>query len=51
METKNGFVTVSNEYLIELENKAKDCESFRGRVDGLEYVIDTIENSLKGRDV
>lgn len=38
----NDFVTVAKEYLMELEKKAKDSEYFRGRIDGLEYVIDSI---------
>ena len=33
----------------ELEQKAKDCEYYRGRVEGLEYVIDTLENILKSK--
>lgn len=45
----NNFVTVSKEYLMELETKAKDSEYFRGRVDGLEYVIDSFENAFKER--
>ncbi len=46
----NNFVTVSKEYLMELEKKAKDSEYFRGRVDGLEYVIDSFENAFKGEN-
>ena len=49
MEDKHEFVTVPKEYLIELEKKAKDSEYFRGRVDGMEYVIDSFENAFKER--
>lgn len=45
----NNFVTVEKGYLMELEKKAKDAEYFRGRVDGLEYVIDAIEEAFKSR--
>ena len=45
----NNFVTVAKEYLMELEKKAKDSEYFRGRVDGMEYVIDAIEEAFKGK--
>lgn len=46
----NNDVIVSEAYLKELQEKAKDSEYYRGRVDGLEYVIDTLENILqKGR--
>ena len=45
----NNFVTVAKEYLMELEQKAKDSEYFRGRVDGMEYVIDSFENAFKER--
>ena len=48
-QSKDEFVTVSNEYLMELEKKAKDSEYFRGRVDGMEYVIDSFENAFKER--
>lgn len=41
------FVKVSEEYLMELEGKAKDSEYYRGRVDGMEYVIDALENAFK----
>ena len=45
----NNFVTVAKEYLMELEKKAKDSEYFRGRVDGMEYVIDSIEEAFNGK--
>lgn len=44
---ENEFVTVSKEYLMELKKKAKDSEYFRGRVDGMEYVIDSFEETFK----
>lgn len=48
-QSEDEFVTVLNEYLMELEKKAKDSEYFRGRVDGMEYVIDSFENAFKER--
>lgn len=50
MSKEQEFVSVNKEYLIELEKKANDCEYFRGRVDGMEYVVDAIENTLKRGD-
>ena len=44
------FIKVSEEYIKDLEQKAKDSEYFRGRVDGMEYVIDSFENAFKGAD-
>lgn len=46
----NNFVTVAKDYLMGLEQKAKDSEYFRGRVDGMEYVIDSIENAFKSKE-
>ena len=46
----NNFVTVAKEYLMELEQKAKDSEYFRGRIDGMEYVIDAIEEAYKSKE-
>ena len=46
---EDEFVTVSKEYLMELKQKAKDSEYFRGRVDGMEYVVDSFENVFKER--
>lgn len=48
-KNEDEFVTVSKEYFMELEKKAKDSEYFRGRVDGMEYVIDSFENAFKER--
>ena len=48
-KSEDEFVTVSKEYLMELERKANDSEYFRGRVDGMEYVIDSFENAFKRR--
>ena len=50
MMDDNNFVTVAKDYLMNLEQKAKDSEYFRGRVDGMEYVIDSIENAFKGKE-
>lgn len=44
---KDDFVTVAREYLQELESKAKDSEYFRGRIDGIEYVIDAVVEAIK----
>lgn len=46
----NKYICVMAQYLKELEQKAKNSEYFRGRVDGMEYVIDAIENAFKGAD-
>lgn len=46
----NIVVTVAKGYLMELEKKAKDCEYFRGRVDGMEYIIDAIEEAYKSKE-
>lgn len=48
--TNNEIVTVPKGYLMELEQKAKDAEYYRGRVDGMEYVIDSLENAFKGKE-
>ena len=48
-QIEDEFVTVPKGYLMELEKKARDCEYFRGRVDGLEYALDSFENAFKGR--
>lgn len=49
-QNEDEFVTVSKEYIMELEKKAKDSEYFRGRVDGMEYVIDAIEEAYKSKE-
>lgn len=48
--TDSEFVTVAKEYLMQLEQKAKDSEYFRGRVDGMEYVIDSFEETFKRKE-
>lgn len=50
MEDVNNFVTVAKDYLMNLEQKAKDSDYFRGRVDGMEYVIDSIVEAFKGKE-
>ena len=50
MSEEREFVTVSTEYLMELEEKAKNFEYFRGRVDGMEYVVDALQEALKGKE-
>ena len=44
------FVTIPKDYIMSLEQKAKDAEYFRGRVDGMEYIIDAIEEAYKGKE-
>lgn len=46
MSEEREFVTVSREYLMELEQKAKDSEYLRGRVDGMEHVVDALKVCL-----
>lgn len=46
----NNFVTVAMDYLMNLEQKAKESDYFRGRVDGMEYIIDAIEEAYKGKE-
>lgn len=48
-QIEDVFVTVSKEYLMELEKKAKDFDYLRGRVDGMECVIYSFENAFKER--
>lgn len=45
---EDGCIYVPEKYIKELEQKAQDSEYFRGRVDGMEYVIESFENALKG---
>lgn len=45
-----GHIYVPEEFIEELKQKADDAEYFRGRVDGMEYVIDSLENAFKGED-
>ena len=44
------FVTIPKDYIMDLYQKAKDVEYFRGRVDGMEYVIDSIAEAFKGKE-
>ena len=45
-EKKQKFVSVDEEYLNELKGDLKEAEYyaalFRGRVEGMEYVLDTL---------
>ena len=50
MSKEQVFVTVDREYLMELEEKAKNCDYFRGRIDGMEYVVDALQEALKGKE-
>lgn len=47
-ESNAETVMVPQAYLEELIKRADDCDYYKGRVEGLEYVIDTLENILKG---
>lgn len=49
MSKEQVFVNTDREYLLELEQKAKDCDYFRGRVDGMEYVVDALQEALSER--
>ena len=50
MSKEQVYVNVDRDYLMELEEKAKDCEYFRGRVDGMEYVVDALQEALKEKE-
>ena len=47
MSEEQIFVNIDRECLMELEQKSKDSEYFRGRVEGMEYVIDALQEALK----
>lgn len=47
-KTEDRFIYTSEKYIKELLQKAEEAEYFRGRVDGMEYVIDALENAFKG---
>ena len=49
-KTEDRFIYVTEQYYKELEQKAKDSEYYRGRVDGMEYVIDAIEEAYKSKE-
>lgn len=49
MEIENKLIEIPEKDLMNLEAKARDSEYFRGRVDGLEYVIDMFESVLTKR--
>ena len=50
MSEKQVFVNADRDYLMELEEKAKNCDYFRGRVEGMEYVIDVLQEALKRKE-
>lgn len=50
MTDDDKFVMIAKDYLMNLERKAKDTEYLRGRVDGLEYVIDSIVEAFKDKE-
>ena len=47
MSKEQVFVNTDREYLMELEQKAKDSEYYRGRVEGMEYVVDALREALE----
>ena len=47
---EDGYIYVPEKFIQELKQKADDAEYYRGRVDGMEYVIDSLENAFKGAD-
>lgn len=47
MSKEQVFVNTDREYLMELEQKTKDSEYYRGRVEGMEYVIDALRDALE----
>ena len=44
MDAKDKWATVSEEYLHELENKARDNEYRRGYIDGMEATLDMVKD-------
>lgn len=50
MSKEQVFVNTDSEYLMELEQKAKDSEYFRGRVDGMEYVVDALKEAFQRKE-
>lgn len=50
MSKEQVFVNTDREYLMELEQKAKASDYFRGRVEGMEYVIDALQEVFKGKE-
>lgn len=50
MSKEQVFVNTEREYLLELEQKAKNCEYFRGRVHGMEYVVDALQEVFKRKE-
>lgn len=49
-KTEDRFIYTSEKYIKELLQKAEDAEYFRGRAEGMEYVIDAVAEALKGAD-
>lgn len=47
MSEERVFVNTDREYLMELDQKAKESEYYRGRTEGMEYVIDALQEALK----
>lgn len=44
------YATVDRDYLMELEEKAKDSEYLRGRIDGMEYVVEALVAERRKRN-
>lgn len=49
METEDKLIKIPENDLMELKARAKDSEYYKGRVAGLEYIIDMFENVLTKR--
>ena len=49
MEIEDKLIEIPEKDLAQLKEKAKNSEYYRGRVEGLEYVIDMMENVLTRR--
>ena len=43
-----GYITVREEYYNEITKKAEAADFYRGKALGMEYVIDTLADALKG---
>ena len=50
MDKEQKFVNVDAEYLQEIEQKAKESTYYRGRVEGLEYVLDCLVEMFKQKE-
>lgn len=49
MEIEDKLIEIPEKDLMELKARAKDSEYYKGRVAGLEYIIDMFENVLTSK--